>query len=44
MIIPDELPRVLANLESLEFLYVVTGSLASVAWGKPRATCDAAQP
>jgi hypothetical protein len=41
MTIPDELPRVLRSLEEAGFLYVLTGSLASVTWGRPRATYDA---
>jgi hypothetical protein len=38
MIVPDDLPHVLSVLETLRISYAVTGSLASVLWGRPRAT------
>ncbi len=41
MIVPEELGKVLGILESLGMPYVIVGSLASVAWGRPRATYDA---
>jgi len=40
MIVPDQLPVVLRALESVGLPYLMTGSLASVAWGEPRATYD----
>ena len=38
MIVPDQLPVALQALEELGLPYLMTGSLASVAWGEPRAT------
>lgn len=41
MSIPDEFAFAIRALEATRIPYVITGSLASVAWGKPRATYDA---
>jgi hypothetical protein len=41
VIVPEELGKALGTLESLGMPYIVVGSLASVAWGRPRATYDA---
>ncbi|MCH7833138.1 MAG: hypothetical protein IIC55_09735, partial [Proteobacteria bacterium] len=41
MVMPDELPALLTVLERIGLPYALTGSLASTAWGKPRATYDA---
>lgn len=41
MMVPDELPVVLRTLEGSGIPYVLTGALAAVAWGRPRATYDA---
>lgn len=41
MTVPDELPAVLRLLEQTGLPYAVTGSIASIAWGTPRATYDA---
>jgi len=40
MAIPDELPAALRALERAGIDYLLTGSLASTAWGRPRATYD----
>lgn len=39
--LPDELARVLVELEKAGLEYALTGSLASTTWGRPRATYDA---
>lgn len=41
MTVPDSLAAVVQALERAGLTYGVTGSLASVAWGEPRATYDA---
>lgn len=41
MTVPGELSMVLRSLEHAGIPYFVTGSLASVTWGRPRATYDA---
>ncbi len=41
MVVPDELAAIIERLEKSGLRYVVTGSLASAAWGQPRATYDA---
>lgn len=41
MMVPDELPMVLRTPEESGIPYVLTGALAAVAWGRPRATYDA---
>lgn len=41
MTVPNELSWVLQQLESSGLTYALTGSLASAAWGRPRATYDA---
>lgn len=41
MTVPDELPGLLRALEQTGIRYALTGSLASTAWGRPRATFDA---
>lgn len=38
---PDELPVLMGILERSGLAYALTGSLASTAWGRPRATYDA---
>lgn len=40
MVMPDELPVALQALEAARIDYVLTGSLASTTWGRPRATYD----
>jgi hypothetical protein len=40
MVMPDELPATLRALEQAGIEYVLTGSLASTTWGRPRATYD----
>lgn len=40
MVVPDELPTALVALERAGIEYVLTGSLASTTWGRPRATYD----
>ncbi len=41
MVVPDELPAALRALEATGIAYVISGSLASTTWGRPRATYDA---
>ncbi|MCZ6681557.1 MAG: hypothetical protein O7B26_00120 [Planctomycetota bacterium] len=41
MMVPDELPLVLRALEDSKIPYALTGALAGVVWGRPRATYDA---
>jgi hypothetical protein len=41
MTTPDEIPSLIARLEQVGAVYALTGSLASAAWGRPRATYDA---
>lgn len=41
MTVPDETSAVLRALEATGITYCLTGSLASTAWGRPRATYDA---
>jgi len=41
MVMPDELPMLVQMLEETGIPYALTGSLASMAWGQPRATYDA---
>lgn len=38
---PDELSVLMGILERSGLAYALTGSLASTAWGRPRATYDA---
>ncbi|TWT44746.1 hypothetical protein RAS1_11630 [Phycisphaerae bacterium RAS1] len=40
MVLPDEVARLLKPLDDSGIPYAVTGSLASSAWGRPRATYD----
>jgi hypothetical protein len=40
MVMPEELPAALHALEQAGIDYALTGSLASTAWGRPRATYD----
>ncbi len=41
MMVPDDLPAALNALEAAGITYVISGSLASATWGRPRATYDA---
>src|SRR5262245_46688920 len=41
MVVPDELRMIVTALERSGLRYAITGSLASIAWGEPRATYDA---
>jgi hypothetical protein len=41
VLIPDQIQSILRDLEVANIPYALTGSLASAAWGTPRATYDA---